>query len=591
MPLINVGQSCFPLSPPSGPTGPLYATTTVTTTNPTTSTSYVVGLKTDSAAAYVYAGSSLTIGNLTNINEAKLSFSWDANINVTSGQLTAMGISAPNQPLIVGDSRLRYVTSAAATAPTITIIAYFPDTTDLANCKFINTTMTANLPFGSVDTKIGSNTPTYTLVSTPPSSNPSVPQRYFFLDRTYAAGGPKRYLGQDGNPYDVNQALANLSYIIPFTVATTLSASGVSNRIVDNNLAGNARNAAVPSTSPAFTPNAGWVTINSVDYVATTTLSQDQETIDATALANELDYIILQCVPTPAAAGVATTQSVLGYNSTYGTTLKSSYFAYGSTKYNYGYFIMVPLTTETSGSSSFMLLTGDGAKYLTLTATALSYNDVPAGLLSTLSGSTASYKFLGANYGAWTFESAGANVGFKAKYTPPYATSTAATISASSASVPSSPSDTSTKAGVASPSASVYLKVTISAAAAITAVGDTAANGTVFSCTYCSPSNGMCMPGASAFHGSPVAPRNTIYYYHGADVAKAVQRTDNSNYDITVNLCGASEILISNVPMGGTGNFSGLTYSLTSTSSFTFNTNTFTVTTLATYTDAQNHCS
>ena len=497
MPLINVGQSCSPLAAPSGPTGPLYATTTVTGTP---ATSYVVGLKTYSGGAYVYAGSTLTVGNLTNGNEAKLYFTWDASISVNDNMIKAMGITSPTQPLIVGDSRLRYVTSAAESAPKITMIAYFPDPTDLANCKFINFTNLADLPTGAIDTKLGgTTTPTYTLTSTPPTSNPSVPQRYFFLDKSYVAGGPKRYLGQDGNPYDVNQALANLSYIIPFTVTSTLTAAtGAQNTITDYNLAGSARSSAVPSTSPVFTPTAGWVTINSVQYIATTILSQDQETIDATALSNELDYIILSCIPSG-----GTSAQVLGYTSSYGTTLKSSYFAYGVTKYNYGYFIMVPLTTESTGSSSFMLLTGDGAKYLTLTSTTLSYNDVPAGMLSTLSGSTSPpYKFLAANYGAWTFETSG--TGFKAKYTPPYSSTAASSTVASAVVVSSTSADTSTKAGVTSPSASVYLRVTTTAAA-ISANGDTAANGTVFTCTYCSPSNGMCMPGAGAFHGSPVA--------------------------------------------------------------------------------------
>ena len=520
MPLINVGQSCSPLSPPSGPTGPLYATTTVTGTP---STSYVVGLRTDSAGAYVYAGSALTVGSLTNGDEAKLYFTWDARINVTSGQLSAMGITPPGQPLIVGDSRLRYVTSNAAPSAASTImIAYFPEPTDLANCKFITTTTAANLPVGAIDTKLaGSSTPLYTLTATPPGSNPSVPQRYFFLEKSYVAGGPKRYLGQDGNPYDVNQALANLSYIIPFTVSSQLTVTGAQTRITDFNLAGNARSAAVPSTSPVFTPTTGWVTINSVDYIATTILSQDQETIDATALANELDYIILSCVP----GGSPTPTQVLGYTSSYATTLKSSYFAYGSTKYNYGYFIMVPLTTESAGSSSFMLLTGDGAKYLTLTSTNISYNDVPAGMLSTLSGSTSSYKFLAANYGAWTFETSGS--GFKAKYTPPYSSTATSSTVASAVVVSSTSADTSTKAGVTSPSASYYLRVTVSGST-VSAIGDTAANGTVFTCTYCSPSNGMCMPGAGAFHGSPAVvvagPALGTYTCFG-----------NSNYKLYIN--------------------------------------------------------
>jgi hypothetical protein len=446
----------------------------------------------------------------------RLRMVWSANISMLDG--TSGYLASGNSPLLLGDSRLRYLYSEHDYAannnaePTNKILIFLPDPTDLTRFMLYDP-----FPLGAIVTNtVGYLDKTvvpaktfYVSASAAGITNASAIKPMFLIKRTQSTN-KREYLGSNGKPYDVNQPLANLSKIRAwnFNVVVKTDSSGY---II--NVTGLPTGTTQTTTYTLDTSDTNILDLNSsieltyndqdgtaqvIEYVPIQTLTADSEIINA----SDNEYKILYHMsPLPATYNAGS--SLMGWNNA-GNALKlfKTYYSVlsdgSSNGLKLGFFNLLPITKERTESaiSYFMLLTSTNSHYITAGPSSVSFVQAPLNLTDISSARSTQAEgantYLGSlyGYGAWSFVNITSSTGsdtFYLMYTPPYSMTNVRTAT-STGLITSSTAEATT--------ASYYLTFSTASTtySAASGTGSTPpANAVLFTCANCSlNTDGVC---------------------------------------------------------------------------------------------------
>jgi len=423
--------------------------------------------------------------------------------------LASLGTSLNTAITTVNVTTAYYVRTSAWAMSNATT-TYFVRTTDIGGEKFFllnNSTggetnvnlPTANLTSGrfsfSVATSIGASGIVSSI--TLPTISP-----VFGTALTLDSASSNSTISWNGNTYTAittaptqDQLQMNLAYERANVEFNILQISSITVNL-------NASQAVALAASPAAGEAA--ITVSTVVAAGTIVPGQRLRNIQPVTREAPTVTVTLQS-PTSSPAGTTPSYITMSYYGILGTdgtglapVINESYFSFGATKYNKGYFAFID-SSVVSGENSYTMTTGDFTKYCELTTTAFSSTASASEVLNLLTSSSPSSpgQAFATRPGVWYIETiSDGSSNFKLRYK-------------------------AKDAADGTPAADLYLcgyfDINPSATTGISWKGSTDTNlATIFTCIKCSPLNGYCMPLATSdLEYSSYVTLKTLTYING----------------------------------------------------------------------------